>query len=578
MIANPRLVGYSCSVRKKLIAVHDLRLRELLLCAAVLVGASACTAGDAPIGHDHGGDTVPVERGESAGADDSVWLTIGIDAADAVREAMATGGLAGRFHIEDRKAGVALLEMPGDYLPELSLLMHEEFRRCSGYIAHDSYDKALLALDRDRVDKAVNQKLITYTIDNNAVVNALTPTVLQQHLTATIDHLSTQYINRHHSTATGTSAAMWIRDTWQGFITASGRTDASVELVYHQSTNQPSVVMTIPGDWNVDEVVVIGGHLDSTVGGGVGPNTPAPGADDNASGIATVTEVARVMLGQGFYPDRTVKFMAYAAEEVGLRGSGEIADDYASQGIDVVGVLQLDMTNYQGSVHDIVLIGDYTNSAQNTFIGNLIDTYFSSLLWTTSNCGYACSDHASWTFAGYPASIPFEAPVGQHNPRIHTGSDTLAFSGGSGENAVKFARLALAYVAELAKGDFSDDWTPPPGATAALYPDTLGVYETRTYGPFPAMAGTGFDARLDSSGYADVYVRFGAPPTTTEYDCRPYSSDPTEVCSLTVPGSNTSVYVTVRGYMATYSLGIAYFDSTASATAGNPVRTAAGAR
>ena len=53
----------------------------------------------------------------------------------------------------------------------------------------------------------------------------------------------------------------------------------------------------------------------------------APGADDDASGIATLTEVIRVALANGWKPKRTVKFMGYAAEEVGLRGSNAIAQN-----------------------------------------------------------------------------------------------------------------------------------------------------------------------------------------------------------------------------------------------------------
>ena len=55
-------------------------------------------------------------------------------------------------------------------------------------------------------------------------------------------------------------------------------------------------------------------------------------------------------------------FMAYAAEEVGLRGSQDIANTYRSQGKNVVSVLQLDMTNHKGSAQDIVFITDYTDS------------------------------------------------------------------------------------------------------------------------------------------------------------------------------------------------------------------------
>ncbi len=48
-------------------------------------------------------------------------------------------------------------------------------------------------------------------------------------------------------------------------------------------------------------------------------------SDDDASGIASLTEVIRAAMAMGYRPARTVKFMGYAAEEVGLKGSKEIA-------------------------------------------------------------------------------------------------------------------------------------------------------------------------------------------------------------------------------------------------------------
>src|SRR4029079_6333468 len=96
------------------------------------------------------------------------------------------------------------------------------------------------------------------------------------------------------------------------------RPDVTVELIDHGYA-QKSVVMTIPGTTRASEVVVIGGHLDSISPGMRSGN--APGGEHDRSGIATLTEVARALLAKGVRFERTIKFIAYAAEEVGLRGS-----------------------------------------------------------------------------------------------------------------------------------------------------------------------------------------------------------------------------------------------------------------
>jgi leucyl aminopeptidase len=154
---------------------------------------------------------------------------------------------------------------------------------------------------------------------------------------------------------------------------------------------------------------------------------------------------------------------------VGLKGSKDIALWHKNNAVNVVGVLQLDMTNYRGSSVDVGLITDNTNAAQNTFLTNVIDTY-GIATWATSQCGYACSDHASWTQNGFASSMPFEALMNQHNSAIHTTNDTLARSAGVADHALKFSKLGAAFMAELAKGSAGggpSDTTPPMAALTA---------------------------------------------------------------------------------------------------------------
>ncbi|WP_321808395.1 M28 family peptidase [Burkholderia sp. BCC1993] len=146
--------------------------------------------------------------------------------------------------------------------------------------------------------------------------------------------------------------------------------------------------------------------------------------------------------------DTAIKFVGYAAEEAGLLGSKAIAKQFRTQNANVVGVLQLDMTNYQGDPKDIYLITDYTNAAQNTYLTNLAKAYLPELAIGTSQCGYACSDHASWHAQGYPASFPFEADQND-SPYIHTVNDTLENSDRQANHALKFGKLALAYAVDL---------------------------------------------------------------------------------------------------------------------------------
>jgi hypothetical protein len=78
------------------------------------------------------------------------------------------------------------------------------------------------------------------------------------------------------------------------------------------------------------------------------------------------------------------------------------------------------------------LIAGYSNTDLKNFFVALFDAYLAPMGLTRGSvaCGYACSDHASWTNADYPAAMMFEAggPNGSF-PYIHTPSDTLATNG-----------------------------------------------------------------------------------------------------------------------------------------------------
>ncbi|MBV8757396.1 MAG: M20/M25/M40 family metallo-hydrolase [Deltaproteobacteria bacterium] len=350
---------------------------------------------------------------------------------------------AGHAALAASDDGVSVIEMRESEIPALSQHEHED-GRCGGFMVHETRADALADLHPAR------ENPVDYTLDRGPVVAAVLPRLDENHIATTIRELSA-FPSRYFKSASGVAAATWLRDRWRSF---TARPDVTVELFPHAKWDQPSVIMTIPGTTKADEVIVIGGHLDS-ISMAARASGAAPGADDDASGIATLTEVARVLLAANYHPARTLVFMGYAAEEVGLRGSQDIAAAYKQRGVKVVGALQLDMTAYHGSDKDIWLMKDFTSAPQNAFVQRLIDAY-TGATWGLDACGYACSDHASWHRNGVPVSMPFESRMRDRNKKIHTKDDTLETSGNNATHAVKFARLAAAYAIELGKGQLGD--------------------------------------------------------------------------------------------------------------------------
>lgn len=346
-------------------------------------------------------------------------------------------------HFTDDKDAV-LIGLPASDLDSLAQIIHQAKGRCGGFIIEKdrgfSFHRFMQSppLSRYAYPSPRGEQEIKTQIN----------TVSSQNILDTIAHLSS-FRNRYYRSVHGENSQKWLASHWQNLT--EDLPNASVELYSHSDYRQSSVILTIEGTSQADEIVVIGGHGDSIAGWYPSPDVHAPGADDNASGIASITELIRVLAESQFRPQRTLKFISYAAEEVGLRGSYDIATEYRRQGKNIVAVMQLDMTGYEGSDYDIVLMEDYTDSNLTSFVKQLITSYLPEIRWTTDKCGYACSDHASWTRNNYPAVMPFESKMDDYNSKIHSRGDTLDQLGNRAEHAVNFAKLAVAFAMELAK-------------------------------------------------------------------------------------------------------------------------------
>ena len=104
-----------------------------------------------------------------------------------------------------------------------------------------------------------------------------------------------------------------------------------------------NIVATLPGTRpsSTGRIYVVSGHLDSRVRNILDAESPAPGADDDASGVAAVLEMARVMCTHT-YPS-TIVFMVVSGEEQGLYGSGHWAAQAKSNGLDIEAMLDNDI-------------------------------------------------------------------------------------------------------------------------------------------------------------------------------------------------------------------------------------------
>ena len=149
-----------------------------------------------------------------------------------------------------------------------------------------------------------------------------------------LEAFRTRYIYTDSNTAT----VDWLA---QKFL-AWGYTDVTLPTFMYSQTVLENVKAVKQGYAEPDKVIVIGGHFDSiTYGQPTTASQYAPGADDNATGTALTLELARILAN---IPTRkTIIFMPFNAEEVGLVGSRAAASDFRTAGTNIELMLNWDM-------------------------------------------------------------------------------------------------------------------------------------------------------------------------------------------------------------------------------------------
>ena len=209
-------------------------------------------------------------------------------------------------------------------------------------------------------------------------------------------------------------------------FSVQGRTVSNIEVVK-------------PGTERPDEIVVVGAHYDSVVG--------SPGANDNATGVAGVLELARMLRSQQL--SRTVHFVAFVNEEppysyTNAMGSRRYAERAASKGERITAMLSLETIGYYSdeddSQHYPAPFGHFYPNKGNFigFVGNLqsrklvhraIASFRSHAKFPSEGLaapgwvtGIGWSDHWSFWKSGYPGIMVTDTALFRY-PQYHSSAD-----------------------------------------------------------------------------------------------------------------------------------------------------------
>ncbi len=180
-----------------------------------------------------------------------------------------------------------------------------------------------------------------------------------------------------------------------------------------------NVVAEIPGTEKPDEIVIIGGHLDSWDGPG------SEGAQDNGTGTMVALEAARILCKAEAKPKRTIRFILFTGEEQGLLGSIEYVKQHTSE-TDKISAAFVDDggTNYEGGVSCIASMESMLKEAIEPASKAFPEMPMSIGVVAAMRQGGG-SDHASFNAVGVPGFFWSELGRGNYGFVHHTQNDRL---------------------------------------------------------------------------------------------------------------------------------------------------------
>ena len=238
-----------------------------------------------------------------------------------------------------------------------------------------------------------------------------------------------------------------------------------------------NVIATQVGQTNPDDIYIICAHYDSVT---------TYCADDNATGVAAVLEIARILSGQCI--DNTIVYALWDEEEIGLRGANYFAQQAADETNgntrdNILGVINMDMIGYDGDAPgtpgDNQFDIDVRNIANSVAIKDdllsLLSTYTFDLNEIVVNPGTTASDHSRFWNQGYSAVLVGESwETNDQTPDYHTSNDRVEDI--DFQYMTELTKLVLAYTATKASLIGVDN-TITQSATSLTSNQTTGAYQ-----------------------------------------------------------------------------------------------------
>jgi Peptidase family M28 len=187
--------------------------------------------------------------------------------------------------------------------------------------------------------------------DLQKALSEISPANIKSYISSLVSFGTRHTLSPQNSSTYGVGGARdWVAKTMHGFAEKSdGRMKVTVPSYIQPADGDrvlfdvriSDVVATLKGSVTPERVYVVSGHYDTRCTNPNDYTSPAPGADDDGSGVAIAMEMARIMATRK--PRSTLVFAAVAGEEQNLYGSNFLAQTYKNASVDVQGMFTNDI-------------------------------------------------------------------------------------------------------------------------------------------------------------------------------------------------------------------------------------------
>jgi extracellular elastinolytic metalloproteinase len=296
---------------------------------------------------------------------------------------------------------------------------------------------------------------------------------------------------------------------------APDRLQVTLQRFSHQNRTLHNVVAELPGK-SPGPLVLVTAHLDSIALPGEARTNPAPGADDDMSGVSAVFAIVVrfLQLASAFgTPERTVRFVLFNDEENGLVGSQACARQLRESSTQVAGVFQMDMIGYNqvdprswevhvgyhpapGVERRSLALAELIARVAGQVSAGLPSPQIYRTRAEEDDPAEFRSDHGPFQAQGYPACVVSEdffvgpdadSPAPQPNPNYHQSGDSFvdAVYAADIARAVGAAAWATASVPGSPSG-FASDPSPSTPTTAIPMPREIDTRKqsSSAFGPY----------------------------------------------------------------------------------------------